>query len=250
MENSGDIGSSAKIRLYVDHPLAAGQQIVLSRAQAHYLFGVMRLSRAAQVLVFNGTDGEWQAEVSEAGKRGGVLSLRHQTAPQKNPPDLWLLFAPVKKARTDFIVEKAVELGAARLVPIQTDYTNSGRIQQARLQAHAVEAAEQCGANFVPQIAEMSRLSRLLDTWEPPRRIMFCDERLAGAEQAFEQPVGAPGPWAILIGPEGGFSPAERQRLHGFDLAHPVRLGPRILRAETAAIAALVLWQQALGDWQ
>ena len=238
---------SAKIRLYVEHPLGQGQSVPLDRDQAHYLFGVMRLGVGDAVAVFNGRDGEWQSEVAEAGKRGGSLTCTAQSAPLKMPPDLWLMFAPIKKARTDFIVEKAVEMGAARIVPVMTEFTNSGRVQRDRLQAHAVEAAEQCGATFVPEVAEAVKLSALLDGWDAARRIMFCDEAQAGASASLPAVLG---PWAVLIGPEGGFSESERKRLHGLDHAYAVSLGPRILRADTAAVAALTVWQQALGDWR
>ncbi|MBY6137596.1 16S rRNA (uracil(1498)-N(3))-methyltransferase [Nocardioides marinus] len=240
---------SAKIRLYVDHPLGAGQTVPLDRDQAHYLFGVMRQAAGAHVALFNGRDGEWLAEVAEAGKRGGTLACLEQTRPLQLPPDLWLLFAPIKKARTDFIVEKAAEMGAARILPVQTDFTNSERIRQDRLQAHAVEAAEQCGGTYVPDVAELQKLSRLLDHWPADRQLMFCDEAEVGnaLQLAAETRKGAP--WAILIGPEGGFSEAERKRLHDLPQSHVVSLGPRILRADTAAVAALTLWQQALGDW-
>ena len=164
------------------------------------------------------------------------------------PPDLWLLFAPIKKTRTDFIVEKAAELGAARIIPVQTDFTNAGRVQRDRLQAHAVEAAEQCGGTYVPQVAEMARLNRLLDSWDETRQMMFCDEAKAGLSSSFADHSGAP--WAILIGPEGGFSEPERQRLQKQSYTHSVSLGPRILRADTAVVAAMTLWQQALGDWK
>ncbi|WP_243405065.1 16S rRNA (uracil(1498)-N(3))-methyltransferase [Pelagivirga sediminicola] len=242
------VPNTAKIRLYVDHPLGPGQTVPLAPPQAHYLFGVMRQGQGAQVLLFNGTGGEWLAEVREARKKGGTLACLSQTRPQQMPPDLWLLFAPVKKARTDFIVEKAVELGAARICPVQTDFTNSERIRQDRLQAHAIEAAEQCGGTYVPPVDDLQKLSALLDGWDPARRILFCDEALA------DGPAGAlpdtPGPWAILIGPEGGFSDAERARLAALPHAHATRLGPRILRADTAAVAALTLWQARLGDWR
>ncbi|MGX0878724.1 16S rRNA (uracil1498-N3)-methyltransferase [Roseovarius sp. MBR-154] len=238
---------TAKIRLYVEHPLGQGQTIPLSRDQAHYLFGVMRQGVGDAVLVFNGRDGEYRAEVAEAGKRGGTLDVKEQTAPQRNPPDLWLLFAPIKKARTDFIVEKAVEMGAARIIPVQTDFTNSERIRQDRLQAHAVEAAEQCGGTFVPAVTELQKLDTLLANWPEDRQLMFCDEALAGAGATLRAAGG--GAWAILIGPEGGFSESERGRLSALPFAHPISLGPRILRADTAAVAALTLWQQALGDW-
>jgi 16S rRNA (uracil1498-N3)-methyltransferase len=165
------------------------------------------------------------------------------------PPDLWLLFAPIKKARTDFIVEKAAEMGAARILPVQTDFTNSERIRQDRLQAHAVEAAEQCGGTYVPEVADLQKLTRLLDHWPAERQLMFCDEAEVGnaLQLAAEHHKGAP--WAILIGPEGGFSEGERKRLHALPQSHVVSLGPRILRADTAAVAAMTLWQQALGDW-
>ncbi|SHF04923.1 16S rRNA (uracil1498-N3)-methyltransferase [Ruegeria intermedia] len=239
---------SAKIRLYVDHPLGAGQSVPLTREQAHYLFGVMRLAVGGRVALFNGRDGEWLAQVAEAGKRGGVLSCFEQTRPLQLPPDLWLLFAPIKKARTDFIVEKAAEMGAAKIMPVQTAFTNSERIRQDRLQAHAVEAAEQCGGTFVPEVCDLQRLDKLLDNWPDGRQLMFCDEAEAGsALRLAEQHKGRA--WAILIGPEGGFSDAERQRLKDLPFTHVVSLGPRILRADTAAVAAMTLWQQALGDW-
>ncbi|WP_272004829.1 16S rRNA (uracil(1498)-N(3))-methyltransferase [Roseovarius sp. ZX-A-9] len=242
--------ATAKIRLYVEHPLGAGQCVPLERAQAHYLFGVMRQGVGAQVLLFNGQDGEWLSEVTEAGKRGGVLCCEKQTKPLQRPPDLWLLFAPIKKARTDFIVEKAAEMGAARICPVQTEFTNSERIRQDRLQAHAIEAAEQCGGTYVPEVAPLQKLDQLLAGWDARRQILFCDETLAGPASALPGATGAEHPWAILIGPEGGFSMDERARLSALPHAHAISLGPRILRADTAAVAAMTLWQQALGDWR
>lgn len=236
------------IRLYIDHPLAQGEMAPLSRDQAHYLSGVMRRGVGDAVRVFDGRAGEFAAEIAEIGKRGGVLQVGGRTRPLQLPPDLWLLFAPIKKARTDFIVEKAAELGAARICPVQTDHTNAERIRQDRLQAHAVEAAEQCGGTFVPPVAGLTRLSAWLDAWPDERRLMFCDETLAdGTPQILPDLAG---PWAVLIGPEGGFSEAERSRLRGMAGAHPVSLGPRVLRADTAAVAALTLWQITLGDWR
>ncbi|KII14518.1 16S rRNA (uracil(1498)-N(3))-methyltransferase [Phaeobacter sp. S60] len=240
---------SAKIRLYVEHPLGAGQSVPLDRDQAHYLFGVMRQAVGAQLLLFNGEDGEWRAEVAEASKRSGVLICQEQTRPLVLPPDLWLLFAPIKKARTDFIVEKAAEMGAARILPVQTEFTNSDRIRQDRLQAHAVEAAEQCGGTYVPEVADLQKLSRVLDHWPEERQLMFCDEAEVGSALALASETAAQVPWAILIGPEGGFSEAERKRLHALPQSHVVSLGPRILRADTAAVAALTVWQQRYGDW-
>lgn len=246
---------AAKIRLYVEHPLAEGQTVLLDRDQAHYLFGVMRLTAGAPVALFNGTDGEWQAEVTAAGKRGGELTCRSRSRDQLSPPDLWLLFAPIKKTRTDFIVEKAAEMGVARIQPVQTEFTNAERIRRDRLQAHAIEAAEQCGSTYIAEVSELQRLDRLLDDWPADRQLMFCDEAFADA--SYGTPDGAPrslddapkGEWAILIGPEGGFSEAERKRLHGLPFAWPVQLGHRILRADTAAVAALTLWQLKLGEW-
>ncbi len=240
--------ASSNIRLYVDHPLAAGQSVVLSREQAHYLFGVMRLGPGDDVALFNGRDGEWRTTIAEAGKRGGLLRAMERTRPQRDPPDLWLLFAPIKKARTDFIVEKAAELGAARILPVQTDFTNSERIRRERLQAHAVEAAEQCGGTYVPPVDELQRLDRLLADWPADRRLVFCDEAAAGAGLGLAAAPPAR-KWAILIGPEGGFSAAERARLAGLPFATRISLGPRILRADTAAVAAMTLWQSVRGDW-
>jgi 16S rRNA (uracil1498-N3)-methyltransferase len=237
----------AKIRLFIDHPLAEGQDIALNADQAHYLASVMRLGPGDEILVFNGRDGEWLARIGRLAKRNGELVTQRRTAPQLDPPDLWLVFAPIKKARTDFIVEKAAEMGAARILAVQTDHTNSERIRQDRLQAHAVEAAEQCGGTFVPEVCDLQPLSRLLDGWDRTRRILWADEALAGPAEVL---AGLPrGPWAILIGPEGGWSESERGRLSGMDCVTRMALGPRILRADTAAVASLALWQAALGDW-
>lgn len=238
----------AKIRLCVEHPLGAGQAVPLDADQAHYLFSVMRLAVGARVALFNGRDGEWTAEVVEAGKKRGVLACLEQAAPQLAPPDLWLLFAPIKKERTDFIVEKAAELGCARILPVATEYTNSARIRQDRLQAHAREAAEQCLGTYVPEVCDLQALRKVLEGWDPSRRILWADESLVGAAETLAGL--APGPWAILIGPEGGFSEGERAWLRGRDFVTPVSLGPRILRADTAACAAITLWQAALGDWR
>ncbi len=261
------------IRLCVDHPLGPGQTVPLDQGQANYLFAVMRLDVGADLRVFNGRDGEWRAVVREAGKRRGLLEAVEATAPLRVPSDLWLLFAPIRKTRTDFIVEKAVELGAARICPVQTAHTNADRIRRDRLQAHAVEAAEQCGAMVVPTVTDLAPLGRVLDDWPADRRLMFCDEGLAGTAAVLTDPAAAldaastadraadpagpsaarvavPGPWAILVGPEGGFAPEERARLSALPQARPVSLGPRILRADTAAVAALVLWQLTMGDWR
>lgn len=222
----------------------------MAEAQAHYLFGVMREGLGARVLVFNGQDGEWLAEVTEAGKRKGTLLCLEQTRAQTVPADLWLLFAPVKKARTDMIVEKAVELGAARLVPVATDYTNSERLRRDKAESHVREAAEQCGALFLPEVAQVAPLARVLADWPKERRILWADESAAAGSTLATLAGSEPGPWALLTGPEGGFSEAERTGLRSLPFVVPVSLGPRILRAETAAIAAIVLWQAHLGDWR
>jgi 16S rRNA (uracil1498-N3)-methyltransferase len=174
-----------------------------------------------------------------------------QTAPLMLPPDLWLLFAPIKKARTDFIVEKATEMGVARILPVQTEFTNAERIRQDRLQAHAIEAAEQCGGTFVPEVADLQRLDAVLADWPEGRRLIFADEGRAGLSLVLPDLVEGQGAgWAILIGPEGGFSQAERERLRGLPFVTAISLGPRILRADTAAVAALTLFQASLGDWR
>ena len=243
--------AEAKVRLYVDQPLAAGQPVSVGADQANYLFNVMRLVRGDGVSLFNGRDGEWRAVVEQAGKRAGELVCEALSGPQVTPPDLWLLFAPIKKVRTDFIVEKAVELGVARIVPVQTRFTHADRIRQDRLQAHAVEAAEQCGATYVPEVAELAGLGRVLSGWSA-RRLLWCDEGLAGRSSAlsdFFTQERASEPWAILIGPEGGFSADEQAQLRGMPQVVPLSLGPRILRADTAVVAAMTLWQAVLGDW-
>ena len=237
----------AKIRLYVDQPLAPGQAVALSQDQAHYLTGVMRLTAGPAVLLFNGRDGEWRATLAQAGKRNAIAVCDALTKPLQLPPDLWLLFAPFKKARTDFIGEKAVELGAARILPVQTRHTNSDRIRQDRLQAHALEAAEQCGATYVPEVTDLHHLDRLLAQWPTDRHLYWCDETAIGQPATITPTTG---PAAILIGPEGGFSADEATRLRARPNVIPLSLGPRILRADTAAVAALTLWQAACGDWR
>jgi len=237
-----------KIRLYVDHPLATGESVALSRDQANYLFNVMRLGQGDEIALINGRDGEWRAQVAQAGKRTGVLTVGDIVKPLQTPPDLWFLFAPIKKARTDFIVEKAAELGAARICPVQTEFTNAERIRRDRLQAHAIEAVEQCGGTYVPDVADLLPLSRMLDAWSDDRHLIFADEALVGAATTLKG-LPAAGKWAILIGPEGGFSSAERQRLKAMPSVTPLALGPRILRADTAAVAALAIFQMQRGDW-
>lgn len=241
---------ASKVRLYVDHPLGQAQLVPLERDQAHYLFGVMRLRVGDVLSLINGRDGEWDAQVLEAGKRGGVLQCDAQTKPLQAPPDLWLLFAPIRKERMAFVVEKATELGVARLQPVQTDYTNNGdKVRLEKLQAQVIEATEQCGGTYVPDIFAPLKLKMALQDWPEDRPLYFCDEA-ARDEAAGFGAVGETAKAAILIGPEGGFSPQERAFLSGLPFTKTIGLGPRILRAETAALAALTLWQQQCGDWR
>lgn len=237
----------AKVRLYVDQPLGAGQAVALGPDPSAYLFSVMRLGVGSAVRLFNGTNGEWLARVEDAGKRRGALRCHEQIAPQTVPPDLWLLFAPLRKERTAFIVEKAVELGVARILPIRTAHTQGERWRHDKERAHAIEAAEQCGATFVPHLGQIEPLAQLLADWPQGRALFWADESLTHGGLDHDLPAGTPS--AVLIGPEGGFSDQERASLRSHDFVRPMRLGPRILRAETAAVAALVLWQARYGDW-
>jgi len=250
------------IRLFVPDPLAVGVEIAPSPDQSRYLVAVMRLSAGDPLLLFNGRDGEWRAKVTAVSKRGCGLVVEAPTRKQASPPDLDLLVALVKRGRLETIVEKAAELGARRVRLIVTRRTNADRTNVGRLQAIATEASEQTGRLDVPEIVAPAGLERVLDGWETGRRLMFCDEagddpqaewggQAGRAGPALETlGLAAPGPWAVLIGPEGGFAPEERERLRGADFVTPVTLGPRILRADTAAIAALTLWQAAVGDWR
>ncbi|MEM9144801.1 MAG: 16S rRNA (uracil(1498)-N(3))-methyltransferase [Pseudomonadota bacterium] len=241
---------AAKIRLFVNTVLGPDAAVALTREQAHYLFSVMRRSVGERILLFNGHDGEWLAEIEEAGKRGGRLLCRDQTQAQLEPPDLWLLFAPLKKARTDLVAEKAAEMGCRRLIPVFTRHTNSERVNRARLVAHAVEAAEQCGLVSVPEVADPTTLDAVLDRWPAERRLVFCDESGAGKPAATALAGVQSGPVAVLIGPEGGFAPEEAQKLRALAHTTSISLGPRILRADTAAVAALAVVQSSLGDWR
>ncbi len=238
-----------KIRLCVADPLGPGAVLRLDAAQSHYLATVMRLKAGDQVALFNGRDGEWRAEITEAARRTVSLTCGECLRPQTSGPDLWLLFAPVKKARTDWIVEKATELGVSALQPVQTVRTIAARIKAERFAAIAREAAEQCGRLDLPEIRPQVPLDRLLDDWPTGRGLMFCDTASASSDPAAALTAAGPGPWAVLVGPEGGFAPNEAARLRDLDFATPVTLGPRTLRADTAVTAALGLWQACLGDW-
>ena len=251
-----------RTRLYVEAALAAGVLVELPAPQAHYLTNVMRLKAGDPVCLFNGRDGEWRARIDEAARKSCRLVVDGLLRAQRAEADLWLLFAPLKKARTDFVVEKAVELGAAEIRPVLTERTDAETVRVDRLQRIAVEAAEQTERLDVPPVRDAEKLGAVLASWDASRLLIFADE--AGDDQG--RPWGgeagragsildvlqgvADGPAAILIGPEGGFSPAERSRLRSLTYVRPVGLGPRILRAETAAVATLSLWQAARGDWR
>ena len=237
------------IRLHVTSALAPAAPVAPTLDQSRYLTQVMRLKAGDELLVFNGRDGEWRASVAEVLKKGVILRAEEQVRPQTYGPDLELIVAVVKKARVETIVEKAAELGARRVRLVLTQRTNADRIRLDRLDAIAEEAAEQTGRLDVPAVDDPIKLDALLNGWDAGRRLMFCDET-GGAPAVSALTAAGPGPWAILIGPEGGFSPEEGERLRSLSFTTAVSLGPRILRADTAAIAALTLWQAAVGDWE
>ncbi len=227
---------------------------MLDRDRTHYLKTVMRLAPGDAVAAFNGEDGEWLGRIETVDKRRVALRLERLLAGQPDSGDFWLLFAPLKRGPSELIVSKAVELGATALVPVATARTTAPRIRPERMKLLAIEAAEQCGRCDVPEIREAEPLRGLLERWPAGRQLMFCDESGGGrpiAEFLTEaRDCGATGPWAALIGPEGGFSEEERAALRSRSFVHAVDLGPRLLRAETAAIAALACWQAAIGDWR
>jgi 16S rRNA (uracil1498-N3)-methyltransferase len=233
-------------RLYVGTPLAAGVQVDLDAAQANYLGNVMRLKEGDQLLLFDGMSGEWLAEVVEAGRKRMRLIVGEPTKAQEAVPDLWLAFAPVKKGRVDWLVEKAVELGVARLLPVVTQRTIVDKLNLNRMRAHIIEAAEQCGRTALAEIDEPVRLETFLKSRDPQRLLFFADET-GGAPvlSSFVQ-----GPAMILIGPEGGFTPEEAAAIRAAPNAIAISLGPRILRAETAALAAIAAWMGSAGDWR
>ena len=233
-------------RLYVATPLSAGVAVGLDAAQANYLGNVMRMKEGSEVLLFDGVSGEWLARVVEAGKRRMILGVVEATRPQEAVPDLWLAFAPVKKGRVDWLVEKAVALGVARLQPVITQRTIVDKLNLERMRAHIVEAAEQCGRTALASIDAPVKLDAWLKARDPDRTLYFADE--TGGEPAATTYV--PGPAVILVGPEGGFTPDEAAAIRATANARAISLGPRILRAETAALAAVAAWMAAVGDWQ
>jgi 16S rRNA (uracil1498-N3)-methyltransferase len=240
--------AGGKTRLYVMADLGAHVAVTLDEGQSHYLLHVLRAHAGNRVLLFNGRDGEWLAEIAQVGKRGVTANCLKQTEPQRDVPDIWLAFAPIKKTPSDYLVQKATELGASALLPVFTRRTIVSRINEERMAANAIEAAEQSGRLSVPEIRESTSLEKLLSSWPKERRLFFCDEG-GDAKPLAETARGVGGPVAILTGPEGGFDPAEREMLRALPFVTPVTLGPRILRADTAALAALAIWQSVAGDW-
>lgn len=244
-----------QVRLYVDDPLSEGGTIGVTPEQAHYLRAVLRLAAGAELALFNGRDGEWWARIDGIGKGWASLALIEQTRPQSTPPDLWLLFAPIKRARLDFLLQKSVELGATRLQPVLTERTNVERVKAERLRANAIEAAEQCERLEVPEVRAPEKLDRVLDGWDLARPIFACLEAgpdvppITNALAKWAKDRETVPKAAILVGPEGGFSKAELEILGQLPFVSSVGLGPRILRAETAAVAALSIWQAMAGDW-
>lgn len=233
-------------RLFVRQPLSEGAAVELDAAQGNYLGNVMRLGVGAELLVFDGETGEWIARIAAAAKKWMTLKVEHRARALEAVPDVWLAFAPVKRAQTDWLVEKATELGAARLIPVITQRTIAERVKLERLEAIAIEAAEQCGRTLLPDIAAPISLKQLLAERDSARRLYFADE--GGGEAAARK--FQPGPGLILTGPEGGFTDDERALIRAAENAVPISLGPRILRAETAALAAIAAFMAVAGDWR
>ena len=245
---------TSTVRLFVDRELTTGAAFELDKPQAHYLVNVMRLAVGSDLSLFNGRDGEWRATITSSSKGRVGLGLESCTREQDRGPDLWLVQAPIKSARMKTVIEKATELGVAAILPAVTQHTAVSGVNVDRLRATAIEAAEQCGRLSVPAVQNPKSLDQLIDTWPPHRCLVFCDETRAARPliDAVREAVGQNdgGPWGLLIGPEGGFSGDEVDKLRRQPFVIPVKLGPRILRADTAAIAALSLWQAVAGDWR
>jgi 16S rRNA (uracil1498-N3)-methyltransferase len=237
-------------RLFVDAPLGAGQSVALERNQSNYLGNVLRLSAGNTILVFNGHDGEWQARITRR-KKADSLEIVNQTRPQDRLPDIAYVFAPLKHARLDYMVQKAVEMGASRLQPVLTRHTQVSRVNSERMRANVIEAAEQCGILTLAAVTEPVPLDRYLGQREAKRMLVFCDEaaEVRSPLQALQQGLAVADGIDILIGPEGGFAEEERTLLLRQPKTLRLSLGPRILRADTAGVAALALVQAALGDW-
>jgi 16S rRNA (uracil1498-N3)-methyltransferase len=237
-------------RLYVPGDLGAGGELVLGREAANYLQNVLRLEGGAEVLVFNGRDGEWRARLAPLARREARLLLSEQTRPQTAPADLDYAFAPLKRARLDFLVQKAVEMGAGHLIPVMTRHTQVGRVNLERMRANAIEAAEQCGILAIPAIAEPTPFAEWLPGLDAGRLIVFCDEEAPAQDPLATLAMAPAGRLTLLVGPEGGFAADERRALLARPRTVRLSLGPRILRGDTAAVAALALVQAARGDWR
>ena len=240
------------IRLFVPGPLPAGATLPLDRDQTNYLLNVMRLDEGARIAVFDGHSGEWATRLIRSGKKAASLVVEDQIRPQPAPGDLWLLFAPLKHARLDYMVQKAVEMGVTRLVPVMTRHTQAARINVERMKANAVEAAEQCGVLAVAECDDSQPLAKAVAQLPADRLLVFCDEdaTLANPVQALAACGPVTGGVAVVIGPEGGFAAEERAMLSRRPNTVAISLGPRILRADTAAVAALAVVQASLGDWR
>ena len=242
----------SQIRLFIDHDLAEQMTVLLDAAHAHYLHTVMRKSVSTQIAVFNGRDGCFLAEVTELSRKSGVVTCLSLQTAQWFSPDLWLLFAPVKKARLDFMAQKATELGASVIWPVKTAYTQVKHLKDERLRANAIEAAEQTERLDIPHVRDYSPLAEILKDWPADRALIFCDERLAGDQTTNSlrilSEIGGDKA-AILVGPEGGFSMSEKEMIDALPHSYGISLGPRILRADTAALSALSLYQAVKGDW-
>ncbi len=241
-------------RLFVTENLGGGSTVALSAGQAHYLKNVMRLSPGDTVALFNGRDGEWSGRIAAVTRNACAVALERQTRPQAAEPDIWLLFAPIKRAPLDFLVQKAVELGVSRLLPVITRHTDVSRVNTGRLKAIVIEAAEQCERLTLPVVDEPASLDAALADWPAGRRLLACAESgpvrpIAEVLGETESTTGS-GSAALLIGPEGGFTTSELDAFGNLPFVTAVGLGPRVLRAETAAIAALACWQSVLGDWR
>lgn len=245
-----EVAKHREPRLYLEGRLAPGGAVELDTGQTHYLRSVLRLYRDATVAGFNGADGEWLCHIAEIGKNRGRLTVERQLRSPEPEPDLWLLFAPIKRARLDWLVEKATELGISALMPVWTARTQSERLNLERLRAHAVEAAEQSERLSVPELCAPETLGRVLGAWPPERPLIVCDESGAGEpiREVATQLVTAP--VAFLVGPEGGFDQTELDALGKLSFVTRIGLGPRVLRAETAAVAALAVFQAIAGDWR
>ena len=236
-------------RLYLDAPLAAGESVALGKEQAHYLLTVLRLDDGAHVLVFNGRDGEYGATLRPQSKKSANLEIGEQIRVQPEPSRLDFLFAPIKVGRLDYLVQKATEMGVRKITPVFTDHTQLHKVNDGKLAANILEAAEQCGNLAIPELSDATKLEALLANWDPTRRIIFCNESQAGNNPATILSAITERDLALLIGPEGGYSERERQILTGLPFVTPIPLGPRILRADTAAVAALTAVQMTIGDW-